>query len=205
MKPALPPELRAQLKQERRDATEAAKIFARVCESGSEDELRGAASLLYEQIDAWRPAFVKVAKLPCVTKEVQNAFLSVWIENKMLPLHVGNRRVCADALRVLMPADYSGSPLTLYRGTAAHERRRRLYGFSWTLDIAIARKFAKHWAQPLPAPLTSEGVVLKTVARPEAILLVRQPENYFDEGEVVVDPFQLDKVDVIERLCREKA
>ena len=138
-----------------------------------------------------------VAKLAGVTEEVQSAFLWIRVESKHLPLDIGNRRVCADGLRVLMPAEYLGPPLTLYRGTIAQERRHRRYGFSWTLDVAVARKFASKWTQEA---LSSEGIVLKTLARPEAILLVRQPVNYFDEGEVVVDPFQLDKVDVVERL-----
>jgi hypothetical protein len=42
--------------------------------------------------------------------------------------------------------------------------------------------------------------VLKTVVPPDAVLLTRQPEDYYDEGEVVVDPFRLGRVDVVERI-----
>jgi hypothetical protein len=35
---------------------------------------------------------------------------------------------------------------------------------------------------------------------PEAVLLIRQPEDYYDEGEVVVDPFRLDRIEVAVRL-----
>ena len=100
----------------------------------------------------------------------------------------------------------SGPPLTLYRGAEADERRRRIYGFSWSTDIAKARLFAEHWERAFG----TSAVVLRTVALPEAVLLVRQPgtfsittdgEEYrFDEDEVVVDPFQLGRVDVAERL-----
>ena len=52
-----------------------------------------------------------------------------------------------------------------------------------------------------PAVVT-EGVILQTLAPPEAIMLIRQPEDYYDEGEVVADPFLLGKINVIERLRR---
>jgi hypothetical protein len=32
------------------------------------------------------------------------------------------------------------------------------------------------------------------------MLLIRQPEDYYDEGEVVVDPFRLGKIRLVERL-----
>ena len=38
------------------------------------------------------------------------------------------------------------------------------------------------------------GVVLETVAQPAAILLMREKEGYYDEGEIVVDPFRLNVV-----------
>jgi hypothetical protein len=124
----------------------------------------------------------------------------------MLPLRVGHRPTMAAALRVLMPGGHSCPPAMLYRGANTHERRRRLYGFSWTTNIAVARTFAEHWSQPVPPfpsanPLPPmRGVILRTVAPPEAILLIRQPEEYYDEGEVVVDPFRLGKVEVVEHL-----
>jgi len=161
--------------------------------------LYDAACLLNECVDAWRLAIAYVAKLPRVSPEVQAAFVAVWIESKNLPLSVGNRPVLARALRVLLPGGYYGPPLMLYRGTGRHERRRRLYGFSWTIELAVARKFAERWATPVPGVVT-EGVILQTLAPPEAIMLIRQPEDYYDEEEVVADPFLLGKINVIERL-----
>ena len=56
------------------------------------------------------------------------------------------------------------------------------------------------WAQRVPG-IETEGVILKTIAPPEAMLLIRQPEDYYDEGEVVVDPFRLGKIRLVERLA----
>jgi hypothetical protein len=202
---SLPPEFRARFLDDRRQARQAAEAFARICEEGQADRLSDAALWLHHCTngDAWRLAMVRVAKLPRVSPEIQDAFLSIWVESKMLPLAVSNRRVMADALRVLMPGNYSGPQLTLYRGASYNERRHCRYGFSWTTDAAVARKFAEHWARPELVAYTGktvEGVVLQTLAPREAILLIRRPEDYYDEGEVVVDPFQLTKVEVGERL-----
>jgi hypothetical protein len=49
-------------------------------------------------------------------------------------------------------------------------------------------------------PDLDRGIVLKTTAAPEAVLLIRRPEDYYDEGEVVVDPYRLGKIDVVERV-----
>ncbi len=128
-----------------------------------------------------------------------------------MPLKVGKRRVLADALRVLLPGRYGGPPLQLYRGTGWQERRRHLNGFSWTQDREVARRFAEHWAGSGQSPdqearakeLARQwggGVILGTTAPPEAILLMRDNEEYFDEREVVVDPFKLRFVTVLERL-----
>jgi hypothetical protein len=89
----------------------------------------------------------KIAKLSRVSLKIQDAFIPIWVESKVLPLRVGHRPTMAGALRVLMPSSYSGPPLTLYRGTHAGERRRRLYGFSWTTDMATARSFAEQWSR----------------------------------------------------------
>jgi hypothetical protein len=37
-------------------------------------------------------------------------------------------------------------------------------------------------------------VVLQTLAPPEAVLLMRKPEDFYDEGEVIVDPFRLHRI-----------
>jgi hypothetical protein len=113
----------------------------------------------------------------------------------------GDRPLVANALRVLLLGGYSGPPLTVYRGTSNTERRRRLYGFS--IDVAVARRFAEPYAWPPPSVGTSrpdQGVVLQTSAPREAVLLIRKRGDYYDEGEVVVDPFRLGRIEVVERL-----
>jgi hypothetical protein len=85
--------------------------------------------------------------------------------------------------------------MVLYRGAGGRERKRRVYSFSWTTRVLVARKFAEHWAESIGG-----GVILKTIAPSAAILHVREDEDYYDEGEVVVDPFALGRIDVVERL-----
>jgi hypothetical protein len=144
-----------------------------------------------------RLAMGRIARLPSVTPEIRDAFILIWVGHKRLASYVGNHRVLAAALRLLLPGNYSGPPLVLYRGTDGRERRRRISGVSWTTDVAIARMFAEHWARPV---LGIEGVILKTIAPPEAILLIQQPGDYYDESEVIVDPFRLGKITLVERL-----
>lgn len=177
---------------ERRYDRMAAKAFEQACKGDSGEALHEAADLLDSGLDAWRLAMMRVARLSAVAPEIRKAFLPIWVASKMLPLSVGNRAVLARALRLLLPRNYLGEPLTLYRGATARERRFGAYGFSWTVDRNIARNFAEKWK-------TDGGVLLETVATPEAVLLVRKPEDYYDEGEVVLDPFRLGKVHVVER------
>ncbi len=172
------------------------------------EDLAPAAQWLHNEVDAWRLAMTLVAKLPRVSPEIQNAFVSIWIESKHIPLSVGDRRITAAGLRVLMPGNYAGPPITLYRGAISVERRRGTYGFSWSTDLDTARTFAISNAHAIPqvdaAPLRTQGVLLRTVAPPDAVLLIRPPEGYYDEGEVIVDPFRLDKVALVERLNPEE-
>jgi hypothetical protein len=193
---ALPPHWRAERQRERRESRQAAVAFVRSCAQGDASRLHNAAHWLDETVGGWPLAMAKVARLPKVSRKVQLAFLPIWVEHKHLPLAVGSRPIMAKALRRLMPGNYRGSNLTLYRGTHSGERRRRLYGFSWTTDLAIARSFAEKRGHP---PMT--GVVLQTTAPVNAILLIRNPEDYYDEGEVVVDPYQLGKIDVVLNHC----
>ena len=176
---------------------QAAAYFADVCSKGSADLLRDAAHALDECDDsssAWRTAMKKVAALQRVHPRIQRAFVPIWVEHKMPALWIGDRSVTAKALRVLMPRGYKGKQLTVFRGALAAECKYRRYGFSWTTDIAVARRFAEHWEKP---ELNSKGVLLRATVPAKAVLLVRQPEDYFDEGEVVIDPYQLGKVEVL--------
>lgn len=182
------------LRDERRRARAAAKAFSTACGSGDVSAFYAAVDLLNGTVGGWRLAMLRASRLAVVPKEIRVAFLPVWIESRMLPLEVGDRRILADALRLLMPGGYDGPPLRLYRGAGTWEPRRRVYGFSWTTKKSAAVRFAEHWAQ------TATGaVILETVASPDAILLVRKREKYYDEAEVVVDPFRLSRVGVAKR------
>jgi hypothetical protein len=195
------------IRDERRRARAAARLFADAVKAGDVDRLYEGADAITDECDAWLPAMRMVAKLPPAPPAIREAFLRMWIESKGLGLRTGDRRSLANGLRVLLPCDYQGPPLRLWRGTTAGERRRRLYGFSWTTDLDIARRFADPHTEQLRALLErgvpmdaalSSGIVLETTAPPDAIMLVREAEGYYDESEVVVDPFRLGAVRVAE-------
>jgi hypothetical protein len=191
-------EFKERIAAERRNSRRAGVLFAKACAEGDVHAILAATDWVNETVDGWTYAMKLVGRLGNVSETTRNVFLSIWIETKFLPLMVGNRPVMAKALRVLMPGGYNGPALRLYRGTSAGERQRRLYGFSWTTRLEIARdKFGEHHR---PAP--DGAIVLETIAPPQAILLVREDEDYYDEGEVVVDPFRLGTVRVIERLSQ---
>jgi hypothetical protein len=187
-------EFRDAILNERRDAVAAGKAFTEACVSGDVDRLYIAVDQINNTVDGWRHAAGGISRLGKCSSVIREAFLSVWIESKMLPLMVGDRKAMAGALRVLMPPTYRGKPLRLYRGAGARERRYGTYGFSWSTDITTARAFAEHWQK------ASGGVLLETVAPAESILLVREIEGHYDEGEVVVDPYRLGRVKLVERL-----
>ena len=82
----LPPEERAQLSKERRIAREAATEFVRLCEANEPMLIYEYAKRLDECTDAWPLALARVPKLGRVSREIQDAFVSLWIERKRLPL-----------------------------------------------------------------------------------------------------------------------
>jgi hypothetical protein len=136
-------DLRERLRAEKRATTKAAQAFAGACERGDLDEFSLAVDMVDGSVDGWRLALIKASRLSSVSKKIKAAFLDVWIQHKHLPLECGNRRVMANALRVLLPTYRARTAMRLYRGTTALERKRRLYGFSWTSQLEIARdKFA---------------------------------------------------------------
>jgi hypothetical protein len=190
---AEPFDFREALRRERQSNRAAADVFAEACKQGDVELLLYGTDLLNATVDGWRVALAKVARLSSVSADISAAFLTVWIESKHLALIVGNRRVVANALRVLLPPCADARPTLLFRGAGANERRRRLYGFSWTTRLEIARNCAEQ-RRPIGA------VILETTAPSEAILLMREDQGYYDEGEVLVDRFRLGNIRCIERL-----
>ena len=91
--------------------------------------------------------------------------------------------------------ELSGTFAYPFSGCQLDERRWHRYPFCWSTEIDVARNFAEQWTD------TSVGaVVLRTAAPAQAVLLIRSAEGWYDEGEVVVDPFALGVVEVVERL-----
>lgn len=199
-------EIEAQVRQERAESVTAAKLFVRLCKEDDGERLLDAAEWLNLTMDGWPLAMRGVARLGEVSDDIRSAFLTIWIEHKALPRKVGHRPTMAAALRILMRGEYGGGELQVYRGTTRGERRRRLYGFSWTADREIARNFAEGYARMNElskgfarryAQVDWKPCVLMTTASAAAVLLKREPEDYYDEAEVVVDPYKLGAVTVL--------
>jgi hypothetical protein len=163
--PRLPENFRDPLREERRlDSTLAAK-FVRACLANDSDAMTEAAEELSEMgVNAWNLAFRRIArtKWKC-TGELQAAFRDTWVQSKSLRLRAGEDRTVIAALRVLMPR-YRGGSIRLFRGTSALERKRRVYGLSWTVSIDVAEKFALRWGR------VHGGVILETLAPAKAVI-----------------------------------
>jgi hypothetical protein len=195
---------KAHYRARKRESHVVASAIATACAQGDVDAFFAAVNQARSVYDPWPLTFRKISKLPAVSPEMKRAFVPVWIEFNMLPIRVGNRPVLARALRLLLPGGYEGAPLKLYRGAAWRERCRRRYGFSWTTDRETARNFAEQ-RRPDCGQKDPGGVILRTIAPREAVLLIRKRVDYYDEGEVVVDPFRLGFIDVVERLEPRRA
>ena len=132
----------------------------------------------------------------------------------MLSLRVADHRALCDAARVLLPS-YKGPAIRLFRGSSANERRRRIYGLSWTPEIAVAERFARE-----RQVFDGGSVVLETLAPPDAIICaVEYPRpftqeeieklgvdvqitEYHEEREYVVDRRRLNGVTVVRRYAQ---
>jgi hypothetical protein len=184
----------AAIAAERKADRQGARAFAEACRDGDVDRMLAAAAFLNDNtITGWRLAMRQIGRLPSVSPEIQAAFLNVWIEAKHLPLAVGHRPTMA--LHVLMPPVPLQEPLRLFRGAGALERQRGLYGFSWTTHREIAEQFADQARHGLTG-----SVLLETMAQPGSVHLRREDEGYYDESEVVVDPYRLGRVRILARL-----
>ena len=189
---------RAALAAERTADLRGARAFAASCQTGDVDGMLHATHFLNDHtFDGWRLAMGRVARLSAVSPEIRAAFLNVWIESKALPRKVGHRPTMARALHVLMPPVAQAQPLHLFRGTSAHERSRRRYGFSWSTHRHIAEGFAE-WA----SRGSGGAVLLKAMAPIGSVHLCREDEGYYDEGEVVVNPYALERVEVVALLAK---
>lgn len=205
----------ALLRAERRQDRTIAERFVTACRDGSVSDLQEAAAALDgESANGWVIALRKIVKMRLsVTPEIQQAFFRLWVEHKSIRLSVGDDLMLISALRLLCPP-YEGKAARLFRGALADERRRRLYGLSWTTSIDIAERFAER------TPDLYERIVIETHAPAEAIIAkVDYPEpltpaevqkinrdhpgviinQYHKESEYLLDRRRLMSVKVVRR------
>lgn len=111
----------------------------------------------------------------------------------------GNDLILVEALRVLLPP-YRGGSLRVYRGDSAWNRRRRTYGYSWSLELNVADEFAakEEWRRHLGG-----SVVLEADAPPEAIVsVIPESADLGKEREVVIDRRRLGAVRLVHRYAQ---
>ena len=191
---------RMMLRQEQNERSMAADEFAAAAASGDPERFLQAVDGFSLVLEPWGLALHRVPKVENISPAIRQEFLSIWVQHKGLGRRVPNRGVMLKALRALLPNHKSPrtESVTLYRGASVRERLLRRYGFSWTTDIAIARAFAGSVPNDGAHP-ELEGVVLSVSAAPSAILYERSPEGWYDEGEIIVDPFKLTGVKLEQR------
>lgn len=195
------------IRAEREPDRQCARLFLNAVKDGNAEALLSAVDALNNlSVDGWRLAMLGVGRLAAVSDEVRAAFLNVWIESKSVSLRAFERPTLVRALRVLLPGNYRGSSLQVYRGTKVVEHRRRTYGFSWTTSRSVAERFANEQERKALAGrdarlafsyASARGIVLATTVLPEAVLLKREPEDSYDEEEVVIDPYRLTDVTIV--------
>lgn len=190
--------IRQQQSQQRRSDKKAAMTFVEACKAGDAERVYDLAEYLGEEtLSGWSIAIRKIAnERPDLSPHVREALLAYWAQHKGSAMG-SDYRALRIALQLMMPP-YSGSAMRVYRGASANECRRRIYGFSWTSDISIARSFA------LEARCCPGGSVLtETVAPPEAIICAVGLDGGREECEYVVDRKLLSRITVVERFPEE--
>jgi hypothetical protein len=79
-------------------------------------------------------------------------------------------------MRAMTPR-YTGPAVRLFRGAWWREHERRKYGSSWTLSASVAAAFARQFQEHAKFS-PGAGVVLETLAPPEAISKVEYPKPF---------------------------
>ena len=146
--------------------------------------------------DGWGRLFRRIARIDTrPSAAFRRRFLQVMITHgDHIRQESGNDLDLIQALPAIFPP-YKGPALHLYRGEGAWNRRCRTYGFSWTLDRQVAKKFARR--------LCSHGeggsVVIETHAPSGAIIRIVRGGHHSGEREVWVNRRHLERVLVLER------
>lgn len=145
--------------------------------------------------NGWQRALRSVALLPPPSDQFRARMLGLWVHvGDALRSYSAADLALIDALAILLPS-YRGPDRKLFRGESAHNRRRRTYGMSWSMDIAIARGFAHQ-------TLYRNGTVVLEADVPAAAIISGPGdiEGFDGEAEYLVDRRRLRSVRVIERL-----
>lgn len=113
-----------------------------------------------------------------------------------LPLAVKDDPALFTALRAILPPYCGRKPLHLFRGASDREIGHRIGARSWSADISISDSFAREHKNRV----YGEGVVLSTLAPPEAILCdVTDVDGMRDESEYIVDCRFLSNIEIVRR------
>jgi hypothetical protein len=206
--------LEAIREERRRDKALAAQLVKAIRDGNAEAFESAAGSLFDGSVRGWTIAFRQIVReRPAIIPEIRRAFLAAWIETKSIRLQVGDDRAVIAGLRVLLPPWHGGAK-RLFRGARFTERRRRIYGMSWTTSIAAAERFARD------RRFLEDSVVLETSAPARAIIAaIKYPKpftpveikrirrddptahfsEYHDEREYIVDRRHLTDIKVVRR------
>jgi hypothetical protein len=140
-----PEDIQRLIRAERRSERLHARALVEACRRGDAEQFYQLAYPYDHHPNFWPRALRAIVRdMPEVTPDIQDAFLQVWVQTKMLGLRVDNNRMQCRALRVLLPG-YEGEALRLFRGAGAGERRRAAYGISWTSNLLAAEQFAERY------------------------------------------------------------
>jgi hypothetical protein len=209
-----PKDIQRLIREERRSERLHAKALVEACRRGDAERFYHLAYPYDEHPNFWPRAVRAIARdISEVTSEIQDAFVQVWVQTKMLGLRVDNNRMLCRALRVLMPA-YKGEALRLFRGAGAGERRRGAYGVSWTSSLSAAEQFAESYrvwpgGSVLLETVAPAGAIISAVEYPPPITEAEKAElglppntsviEWHEESEYLVDRHLLGPVRVLRR------
>jgi hypothetical protein len=176
--------------RERRARREATRLLTEAVHTASVERFDAAIELIEIATCNFWPALCRWAgrKFEVVPSEVQDAFLSMYVQRKQIAFEIDDPAALTRLCRVFLPTKYDGPALDVYRGASRREMQTGRYGVSWTTDPAVAEEFA------VQSKRRGAAVVLKATAEPWAILLVRANLGSFDESEVIVDPSMLGNI-----------
>jgi hypothetical protein len=189
-------EIREHQRLQRRTDKRVALAFVEACKAGDAERVYNLAEHLGEgTLNGWRQAIRNIAReITEVSPEVRDAFLAYWVQHKGFGIREDHRALRIVA-RVLMPP-YSGPAMRLYRGACIKEWRHRIYGFSWTSNIEVARSFAQNYSY-----VPGGNLVMETVAPRKAILCAVGAE----EDEYIIDRKLLKGLTVVQRYSEEQS